>query len=266
MKNVFRLFGIAIAAMIVFAITGCDNGTSPDPGGIVPTALDVMNLKDFGTTEGIIYKDVSSGEELEDYLWTNKPAPGNYVINITGNLDDVYLDVNDSIDDGVIISLRGAGYTLTTNNNAYVDSGETLILRGVTITLSGPDAVYCDYSTLIMEAGSVITGGGGVVVDSGDFIMNGGEVYDNNGDHGGGVTIYGKNACFEKNPGARIYDNTGELGTGHQVLVGGLDEEGDPAAILAYRDDEVTAAETLSITLNADGDGIASETGMWSKP
>jgi len=234
------------------------------PAGSNPD--DAINLADFGTTTGIIYESVGSGAELQDYLWENQLAPGNYVVTVTGNLTNVHLDVNDVIDPGVVISLRGAGYTLTINDHAYVDSGETLILRGVTITLSGPNALYCNESKLIMEAGSCITGGGGVRVWCGEFIMNGGEIYDNNGEYGGGVTIVGESARFEKNPGARIYNNTSQFGTGHQVMVAGLDEDWNPAAILAYRDDEVTAAETLSITLNADGDGIASETGTWSKP
>jgi len=288
---------------------------SSDPGALI-------NLKDFGTTEGIICFNVSTGDEWDD-AWDAISEPGNYVINITDNLTGYpSINLNDSLKpaDDIIISLRGAA-TITTDNDVWIDTGETVILRGVTLAFTDNDRfVSCNAgSKLIMEEGSAITGGycgvkvdnngvftmnggkisgnnnggvevnagtftmnggeirgnghagnntsiGGVLVGGSSFIMNGGEIYGNYGEFGGGVTIYGENASFEKKSGAWIFNNTSKLGTGHQVLVGGYDEDWNPAAILAYRDDQVTAGETLKITLNADGDDIASETGTWRKP
>jgi len=176
MKNVFKLFGITVmAAVIVFAMAGCDNGASPDPGIITdPLSLDGMNLKDFGTTEGITYLNVSNKNEWDD-AWASITSAGNYVINVTANLDEVSFDLNDDCypANGFIISLRGGDYNLTTSEDVYIDSGETLILRGVTITFSDNGSrVDCDSgSTLVMEAGSTITGGFGVYCSHGSTLV-----------------------------------------------------------------------------------------------
>jgi len=255
----------------------------------------VINLKDFGTTTGIIYKSVSTGAELIAY-WGSITAPGNYVINVTGDLNiTARLAVDDAYDhfgSGIIISLRGTGSnSITTSTNLLVDSGETIILRDITIARStdSSDVVCCWYgSKFVMEAGSAIIGGscgvwvededsvftmkGGAIHDNdgeggvwvgpdGKFIMTGGEIYENIGYYsGGGVTVEGANACFEKNPGGRIYDNTTLESSGYQVSV--LD---DTESILRYRDTAITSLETLSITLNGTGSAIATQSGTWDQ-
>jgi len=246
-----------------------------------------MNMKDFGTNTGITYKSVSSGAELADY-WSSITTAGNYVINTTGSLGGIPgLDLADIYPgSGIIISLRGTSNNITLSEDIELDNGETLILRDVNIVFTSDNVSCTDGSKFIMEAGSAILGSGvgvydggtftmnggkihsgdGVYVENdGAFIMNGGEIYGNTGYYGGGVSIRGKNARFEKKPGGRIYNNTGEAGYGHQVIVGGYDEYSYYPFCLAYRDTEVTTAETLAITINAAGNGIASETGTWVK-
>jgi len=280
---------IALCSLLIaLCLSSCpgDNEIGPDP-------VEAMNLKDFGTNDGIVYKTVSSGAELKDYFWETT-AQGNYVINVTGDLEGAALDLNDGAESGIVISLRGAGSSISlAANGAYVDSGETLILRGITIILDKFNVDCSNNSRLIMEDGSAITGGtggvwlgydgelimnGGKIYGNGDvitgdsgvfvgsnsvFIMNGGEIYGNFSDQtGGGVTVAGQNARFEKNPGGRIYNNTAGL-VGNQVAV---IEWPLGLIVLAHRNTEVTAAETLTISLNAAGDDIASETGEWDKP
>jgi len=258
----------------------------------------VINLKDFGPTDDIIYKKVNSKAELEAY-YNSITGTGNYVIKLTDNIDfgDTQFDLDDNNEpaNGFIFSLRGGGNTFTTSEGIFVDSGETLILRDITINFSNS---YCfvacrtNDSKLIMEDGSVITGGSGVIVretgvftmydgkihdtgdagnnfgygvlvsDDGTFIMNGGKIYDNYGEYGGGVTIWNANARFVRNGGS-INDNENGMSVGQQVLV--LDNDTNKT-ILAYRDSDVNEDAVLAITINADGDGIASEQGTWEKP
>jgi len=233
------------------------NPNTPDPDPDTDPDLDRI---DFGTDTGIIYRTVSSGAELYAY-WRSITVPGNYVIKVAGDLnDEAYLDLNDaSPGNSIFISLRGAGNSIA-SATVLLDTGETLILRD--ITLNGGSAVSCrSHSKLIMEADSVITGDSSLrIEDDGVFIMNGGEIYGNSNSDGGGVTIKGANAHFEKNSVGKIYNNTSTAEFGQQVLV--LDNNGGP---LVYRDEAVTADETLAITLNASGDGIESQTGTWKE-
>jgi len=95
-----------------------------------------------------------------------------------------------------------------------------------------------------------------MVRDGATFIMNGGEIY---GNSAFGVHIRDENSRFEKTGGVIFGNVFGDKSNPAAIRV--FDNDGE---LLAYREDTVT--DTLSITLNSTGNGVASKTGNWNTP
>ena len=273
MKNKRNLWGIlGLMAIIALLLAGCptdsgssskkDPGPDPDPGSGL--TIEEMNEGDFG--KGAVIKETktfSTAADLENYWMNNINAAGNYVINITANItlsNPLFFITGVP---NVVISLRGNGKILTSveeNYVLYLDSQETVIIRN--ITLKGvPDSsgsyepvVFCDVgATLIMEEGSVITGGSdGVILRGGSFAMNAGEIY---GAEGVGVDVDpGK---FDKYPGGVIYGNNL---TGKSNTVGAVYVYHNGGSL--YRDDNVVSSEFLNVEINSSGN-LFSQSGTW---
>jgi len=107
--------------------------------------------------------------------------------------------------------------------------------------------------------------GGGVYVERGTFNMSGGEIYGNSASLDGGGVFLGNpgsmplNCVFSKTPGAIIYGNvsaplgnTSATDNGHAIWAVAVSPPN------RYRDDTVTAAETLGWTFST-----STETGTW---
>jgi len=174
------------------------------------------------------------------WLESNAQSGGEYTVEV---------DSNESIDDGmalsyygknnITITLRGVGQARTISRTSdfqmifFVGSDVTLILDNNIIlqggrSSNGSSLVYIKGGTLVMNAGSGITGnttrgqGGGVFVDEGTFTMNGGTISCNTASSiGGGVYVQG--GTFTMNAGT-ISGNTTPLswyGNGGGVYVSG---------------------------------------------
>ena len=272
MKKAIKLPGITIfTAIIMFSFAACGGGGG-GPGPIPePEPEPTPDEIDFGVGVTPTVYDCTSAD-LED-TFSGISAAGNYVINVTGDVtlsSGTPLEIHSS---DVVISLRGTGSNSITADEyclvALIENTK-LILRDITLygdPIKFDGVVSCRTgSTLIMESGSVINGGcTGVYVIGGSFIMNSGVICGSEGD--GGVYIRESDSYFEKKSGAIIYGNDGGSksnintldNTGHAVTV--RDTTG--YNVLAYRDNTIGAGETISITLDDTGDGIASESGTW---
>ena len=199
-------------------------------------------------------------------------APGNYVVNITTNIDlgDMNLDVGfDGRTSEVVISLRGIGAveinrTESTGPFLAVYASENIILRNIILNNagSGGNVVAVRSGVFVMEAGSVLTGGldgviAGPAFQGSTFIMNGGEIY---GNTRRGVSIRGVNHHFEKSAGIVFGNVSGNKSNPTAIVVLDLD---DANSIILYRENNVINA--LSVTLDETGN-IASQAGVWSSP
>jgi hypothetical protein len=211
---------------------------SPLPGNEFLSAID---LEDFGGGPAITITRLTAGSptEWQDALSKIKDN-GNYVITLTGNFD---LEGISDTDDwsfgsvtGITVSLRGKGeHTIslslddeTTGSLLRVNNNQTLILRDLTLkghSENNTSLVYVSGS-LTMKAGSKITGntssstntgGGGVFVYNGSFVMEDGEITGNTSlstnTGGGGVLVYGGSSTFTMK-GGKISGNSAKNGGG----------------------------------------------------
>ena len=269
---------------------------------IAKTPLQLMNEADFGADAEITETFDINAANLEDAL-NSITAPGNYVVNMNGAA--TFSDIV-TLSGDVTVSLRGDGGVIlgsNINNTTHpagdrfitVENGATLVLRD--ITLGGATlhqnhlyVILVAGGTLIMEEGSHITGLTGRVYavsvsTNGTFIMkNGSSIYNNHLNNVNIASSYSiisinwPNASFVKDSGARIYNNSitnsGD-GGGHVLGVLSSVNSGTPPdnpnpnryiTILRYRDTDISESETLSVTIDAAGTGIAEISGDWETP
>jgi hypothetical protein len=165
----------------------------------------------------------SSLVEKLTWLQTNAQSNTAYTFEVSAdeNIDPINLSYNARTNINITLIGIGGERTISLASNGsmfYVGNGVTLAL-GNNITLQGkadnnaPLIRINTVGTLVMDAGSKITGnapmptfhGGGVDTGGGTFIMNGGEISGNTSSAGGGVYVgFG---TFTMNGGA-ILDNT----------------------------------------------------------
>jgi hypothetical protein len=188
-----------------------------------------LNAEDFGegVTPTVININAGSLKTTLEGL-TNA---GNYVVNVTGNvtLSDAANNGNNILlqTPGVMISLRGNGGVLSTQNDATIlrITAGTLTLRNITLTKTGGNmpAVWIEANgTGIINEGVSIVGTGDAtnagVRTPGHFVMNGGEITGHRCAGGGGGLYVPANGHFVMN-GGKIYNNRAGYGGG--VFVGG---------------------------------------------
>jgi hypothetical protein len=144
------------------------------------------------------------------------------ILSVTGNKN-------------ITITIRGNGKTIQSDGSdtkrlftLTPASGSTLTLVLQDITLRGlssegaPLVYVNERGTLVMKAGSLITGntsssnGGGVCVYNGTFSMSGGMVSNTSSSNGGGVYVY--SGTFSMSGGA-VSGNSSSSGTGGGVYI-----------------------------------------------
>ena len=266
----------------VIAFIACDNGNN------IPSPQPTIDEIDFGVGATFTTHNFNNVADLLAFWNDPELTTGNHVVNITDdiNLGDTWLGRSmGTIDRSeVVISLRGKGAVELSitgrsgmwNNVLFAGGGEKVILRNIVLTGEHANVginimaiVQVENgSVFVMEAGSVLrvkgrSSRGVAVASNGSFIMNGGEIYGGNNQ---GVFLRFANARFEKNAGGVIYGNVnGDKSNPRAVEVLGPTVDGSTTR-LAYREDTITVSEILSIIINNTGDGIASQTGVWSTP
>jgi hypothetical protein len=149
----------------------------------------------------------------------------------------------------ISVTIRGNGETVQVNRTGDplltlgADTGSTLSLTLQDLTLTGrsgnsvPVVQVNARGTLVMKAGSRITGntsstnGGGVYVygNNATFTMNGGEVSDNSSSYGGGVYV-GSYATFTMNEGKVSGNYGGGVCIGGTFTMNGGEVSGNTAS------------------------------------
>ena len=254
----------------VIAFIACDNGNN------IPSPQPTIDEIDFGVGAVFSTHNFNNAVDLLAFWNDHNLASGNYVINVAGNIDlgnDALGSELLSDRSGIVISLRGInGAEITSSEGGSadprsapvlrIDNGQKIILRNITLNRINNEwnsvDIFSSNSTLVLQSGSVITGGshGVRVINGGTFLMEGGEIFGNSY----GVLIANPNSHFKKTGGIIFghgLDGKTNTNLSIRVLLSSV-------AALAYRED--TVADALSITINSTGDGIASQTGVWVNP
>jgi hypothetical protein len=271
-KKGFLVFGmLAIVLVLGLVLAGCGGGDSGDGGG---------NAQQLNTT----------AETFNATFNSIKDNPGNYIINLTGDLTDhpgTYMGT-----EGVNITIKGTGsnkitwkYSSESPCNLFVVNNGKLAFEN--ISLGRNTSTTQDWSlistggekgTIEIKNGVVLSNNtgsqyyDGVWVDNNaTFIMSGGAISGNGGDglviHGTGIrftmsegsiskndhsgfAMHGPDNGFEKKKGAVIYGNTGDNKNGDSAIYVGW-KNGDMHIEVGAGKDEVYAA-----TIKADESGI----------
>jgi len=259
MRNI-NIFGIIIFVVAIgFSLLSCDSTTSPQAPQLTIDEID------FGVDSVFTTFNFGNAADLLNFWNDPNLPPGNYVINITEdiNLGDNWLHAagvnwEDLGNANVTISLRGVGTVELTNTHDVAmpiqnTAERRIILRNITI--NGGIGVVAS-SELVMETGSVITGGyTGVLVIGGSFTMNGGEIH---GNSIGVVKLTRPSSHFRKTGGV-IYGNVlvGKNNSNRAIQVLSLQHNE-----ILYRED--TVVDALCVTF--DENMNMSQTGIWASP
>jgi hypothetical protein len=196
-----------------------------------------MNDEDFGI--GIVPDQTFNVNDAAGWAaaLAGITGPGNYVINVTGDISVTSLPVWPNTTFGTVapvtVSLRGGG-SLAYIGSGYaslftVNTGQNLIIRNFTLqgdTDNGWALLEVFGGTAVLKTGGKITGniagatvGGGVFVDSGGtFTMEGGEISGNASTGGGGGGVYIGSGTFTMT-GGEIKGNTALSSEGGGVYV-----------------------------------------------
>jgi hypothetical protein len=189
------------------------------------------NEEDFGPGVTPTYFSVSTADDWANAIAGIKEA-GNYVITVTGNVPisenaaALYNIKN------ITFSLRGGGsLTYTGTQNLFnITTDQHLIIRDVTLRGSNSGAPLLGISNntakVTLKTGGKITGhtttgsgGGGVLLSSGEFVMEDGEISGNTATgSGGGVYVGGGTFTMS---GGTITDNTADINGGGVYVLGG---------------------------------------------
>ena len=163
--------------------------------------------------DSVTVKDVGSATELETVCYEINTNGGEYVINLTGDIENGSMSIKK---ESAVVTVIGNGHTIFTSNYAfYIENGakvnlgdgiSKLIIEGDNQSHHDPGLVYIKRgSTCIMNNNVTLKNhkgdnylGGGVTVEGGTFVVNGGNI-DNCGigsnceatDFGGGVAMVG---------------------------------------------------------------------------
>ncbi|GHV59445.1 hypothetical protein FACS1894103_2830 [Campylobacterota bacterium] len=249
----------------LFSLTACGDGGD----STLPDLTPQWNTADFGADTNITTFNIKS---LSDFLEANTTITnnaGNYVLNISGDVDVKDAIINPHADTN--ISLRGGGtLNLSTGKKGLFNlwqPGSTLILRNA--VLKGNAGSGNEYELVSVDAGltsfimygGTITGntsvcsspcyGGGVHVGSGSFTMYGGTISGNSANVGGGVVVDVFSGGTFTKTGGIIYGNnasdsnknmaTDGNGSGHAVFVDVDGSTGDK-----YRDSTLGESDHIS--------------------
>ena len=181
------IIGLCSVLLLFANLIACDNPKSTNNPTSTDESLTIeqMNIADFGV--GItptVYNCNSSN--LIDTLDSITTA-GDYVVNVTGDVNIGTLTDQFQYGSGITISIRGNGGSIIGqgfNGRQFdVNDGAKLVLRNITLNGNGQGGNEMLYvkGTLVMESGSAITGANNMAVGvwCGNFIMNGGEIYGN---------------------------------------------------------------------------------------
>ncbi|GHS88635.1 hypothetical protein FACS189487_07310 [Campylobacterota bacterium] len=221
MKTTFKT--VLLIALISF-FTGCGGGGG---GSSEPTPPPDPDTVDFGAGAVIITRNIGSPSDFTDAKTEIEGATGNFVLNITGDVDiedTTYIEPHADTN----ISLRGGGtlYLSTGKDGLFwlAQSESKLILRDTTLKgntgnqyeLVGVDS---DSASFIMYGGTItgntasyVGSGGGVSVYTGSFTMSGGTISGNIAiSYGGGV--YVRSGTFTMS-GGTISDNSASTSGG----------------------------------------------------
>jgi hypothetical protein len=180
---------------------------------------------DFGSNPVITRITVSSQADWYTAIDAIKNGgPGNYVINVTGNVDipgNGTANTFGNTTTGIKVSLRGSGTLTVSGNGSLISQGgnQTVLLRDLTlqgndtnneslVRVSGTNGAFVMHSGAITGNTNTSGAGGGVNVysASASFTMYGGEISGNTASNGGGVYI-NTGASFTMH-GGTISDNT----------------------------------------------------------
>ncbi|MCL2834002.1 MAG: caspase family protein [Treponema sp.] len=199
------------------SVNGVQSALSEFTGIIVPggsLAAKLTWLDRNADSHNTYLVEVSSDESIDSYTFFYKGAVDITVVLKGDNMNRT-------------ISLR------SDDSMFSVDSQVTLILDN-NITLRGNNGnstalVFIEGGTLKMNAGSVITGnlrdisgptgGGGVRMNSGFFIMSGGTISGNSAQDGGGIAVVGESTFTMS--GGTISGNSAQDGGGVSIWNGG---------------------------------------------
>ncbi|MDR2964645.1 MAG: right-handed parallel beta-helix repeat-containing protein [Treponema sp.] len=166
---------------------------------------------------------------------------------------EIYENVHESVTLSGSEFIMHGGKIYETQNGVIINDESEFIMHDGEIYGNSFCGVFIDNESEFIMHGGKIYGNSfyGVYSWSGKFTMDGGEIYGNDDT---GVFVGGPNAVFAKNPGGVIYGTDGnKANTEYAVLVESL----------AYRETTVTSAETLKMTIDTNGGGIASQQGTW---
>jgi len=194
MKTKFRLLNIAAIAVLIFSTTACTaSAQTAVPGSSLAQKL--------------------------AWLATNAQSNTKYLLELTS---DEYVGDQDIFYSGknnITLTIRGVG------QNRNISKSTLIIFEGVTLILDNNITLYESSpgkdipqvfvhagGTFIMNNGSTITEGGGVIV-GGSFIMNGGTISNNWSSKKGGGVYVNPDGNFTMNGGS-IADNSALMGGG----------------------------------------------------
>ena len=217
-------FGLAASALLTLA--GCPNDNTDNDGDVDFMSFNVNN-------------DASLSDTLEEIKGRNAPSGGEYIINVTADIDsggwliagDEYNGKRITMKSDSETATRTIQYTKTVRFLFEVANGELTLGKGLELVgINDNDKALCRAiydGTLVIEDGAIIKnnkntasgdpdgeayhGGGGIEVrDGGKLIMYGGEITGNDARRGNGVGVFGrvKKASFVME-GGRIHHNDG---------------------------------------------------------
>ena len=214
-----KMFGVIIfIAIIGFSFTSCSDGdgewgAEPPTGGDSPSSGSTLPAQLLG-----IYTNAESNSEHTIEL-TGNGKIGAQSLSFSGR-SNITIRLTSSGGEKIIsLSDNGSLFTIGSSVNLIIDNGVTLLGHNEN---NAPLIRVQSGGTLIMKAGSKISGntrrnysGGGIVVDAGGiFLMEGGEVSGNGLGYGTGAGVYVDDGAEFQMSGGKISGNTTASGYG----------------------------------------------------
>jgi uncharacterized lipoprotein YehR (DUF1307 family) len=158
MKNTFKVFGIVLAAFLIFTLSACDNGSSSDD-----TQENLEGTVSItGGTDGVFYADDTATADVSKlnvttglkYQWKSSDEEAGTFAAITGETGATYTITNGMVGRWIKVTVSHADYNGEKTSGAIEISPEATDMEGyITIpnTIVVGNLIYADLSNLEFE-------------------------------------------------------------------------------------------------------------------